>query len=187
MNKYLFDKTFSIFGIIICLPLFFLIATAIFITSKGPIIHWSKRVGKNNSLFYMPKFRTMVIGAPNLATHLIENPNTYITKVGSFLRKTSLDELPQLYSIVRGDMSFVGPRPALFNQYDLIELRNELDIQNLLPGLTGLAQIYGRDILKIEEKVKFDHIYLQNRSFIYDLKILMLTFFRVLNKEGILH
>jgi O-antigen biosynthesis protein WbqP len=150
-------------------------------------MYWSNRVGRNNKLFSMPKFRTMKVNTPAVATHLLKNPDHYLTPVGSFLRKTSLDELPQLWSIIKGDMSFVGPRPALFNQEDLIALRTQSGVSQLLPGLTGWAQINGRDELPIIEKVKLDIEYLHKKSVSFDFKILFLTFVKVLRKEGIQH
>jgi O-antigen biosynthesis protein WbqP len=157
------------------------------ITSKGAIIHWSSRIGRHNKIFQMPKFRSMRIDTPAVATHLLENPEQYLTPIGSFLRKSSLDELPQLWSILKGDMSFVGPRPALFNQHDLIELRTKYGVDTLVPGLTGWAQINGRDELPIPEKVKLDAEYLHHKSFMFDLKILWLTFIKVIRRDGVSH
>ncbi|MCC6068778.1 sugar transferase [Ferrovum sp. PN-J185] len=185
--KRLFDFFLAFIILSICCPLFLIIILLVKVTSKGPIIHWSKRIGKNNQLFLMPKFRTMRIDTPQLATHLLSNPTEWLTPIGGFLRKTSLDELPQLWSIIKGDMSFVGPRPALFNQYDLIELRTLEGVDQLLPGLTGLAQIKGRDDIPIVEKVKWDKEYLNSQSFWFDLKILIKTFFKVLQQEGVKH
>ena len=164
-----------------------LVALLVRITSKGSVLYWSERVGKTNKIFLMPKFRTMKINTPAVATHLLSNPDQYLTSIGSFLRKTSLDELPQLWSIIRGDMSFVGPRPALFNQADLIKLRTEKGVDHLLPGLTGWAQINGRDELSIPKKVALDVEYMHKRSFLFDLKIIFLTFVKVLCKEGVQH
>lgn len=164
-----------------------LIAIAIKLDSKGPILFWSKRVGKSNTLFMMPKFRSMKLNAPVVATHLLENPCVHLTRAGHFLRTTSLDELPQLWSIFVGEMSFVGPRPALFNQLDLIEARTVLGIDGLLPGLTGWAQVNGRDEIPIEKKVRFDDEYLHNQSFLFDLKILWLTFVKIILREGVSH
>ena len=163
------------------------IALLVKITSKGPVLYWSDRVGKNNTIFKMPKFRTMKADTPAMATHLMKNPEQYCTPVGSFLRKTSLDELPQLYSVLKGDMSFVGPRPALFNQDDLIELRTKKGIHNLIPGITGWAQINGRDDLPIPEKVDLDEYYLNNHSFMFDLKTLFMTLLSVINSQGVQH
>jgi O-antigen biosynthesis protein WbqP len=156
-------------------------------TSKGSILYWSDRVGRNNTLFKMPKFRTMNLNTPAKATHLLNNSFQYVTPIGSFLRKTSLDEIPQLWSIFIGDMSFVGPRPALFNQYDLIELRTFKGIQNLKPGLTGWAQVNGRDDLSVAQKVNFDEEYLIKKTFILDLKILYLTFIKIIQQDGVKH
>lgn len=172
---------------LLVLPFFLLLAFLIKLTSKGPIIHWSNRVGKNNSIFRMPKFRSMRIGTPQVATHLLSNSSAYLTPIGSFLRRTSLDELPQLYSILVGDLSFVGPRPALFNQDDLITLRTERGIHRLTPGLTGWAQVNGRDELPIPVKVEFDFEYLQRRSFLFDLRIIGITVRKVIRREDIQH
>jgi O-antigen biosynthesis protein WbqP len=156
-------------------------------TSTGPALYWSDRVGRNNRIFKMPKFRSMRVDAPVVATHLLDNPSAYLTPIGSFLRKSSLDELPQLWSILRGHMSFVGPRPALFNQDDLIALRTSAGVHALLPGLTGWAQVNGRDELEIPLKVQLDAEYLQRRSLGLDLWILWLTFLRVLRRDGVAH
>jgi O-antigen biosynthesis protein WbqP len=163
------------------------VALLIRLTSRGPVLYWSDRVGRHNAIFKMPKFRTMLVDTPAVATHLLENPDQFLTPVGKFLRKSSLDELPQLLSILRGDMSFVGPRPALFNQNDLIELRTEKGIHLLTPGLTGWAQINGRDELPIPVKVEFDAHYLNNRSFALDIRIMALTFLKVVKREGVTH
>lgn len=162
-------------------------ALAVKLTSPGPILYWSDRVGKNNSIFKMPKFRTMRIDTPAVATHLLGNPDQWLTPVGGFLRKSSFDELPQLLSILTGDMSIVGPRPALFNQDDLIALRTEKKIDQLTPGLTGWAQINGRDELPIPVKVAFDEYYLNNRSFLLDMQIIFRTFIKVVKSEGVKH
>lgn len=164
-----------------------LVATLVWLTSPGPVLYWSDRVGKGNRVFRMPKFRSMRVGTPAVATHLLEDPTVYLTPIGSFLRKSSLDELPQLWSIVVGDMSFVGPRPALFNQDDLIALRTACGVHELMPGLTGWAQINGRDELPISEKVKLDAEYLQKQSFWFDLWILWLTFLKVIKRDGVSH
>lgn len=156
-------------------------------TSTGPIFYWSNRVGKSNIIFKMPKFRTMHLGTPSVATHLLPNSNRYLIPLGSFLRKTSLDELPQLWSILIGDMSFVGPRPALFNQDDLIALRRQYGVDKLVPGLTGWAQVNGRDELSISAKVQYDVEYLENQSFCFDMKILGLTVLKVIQRSGISH
>jgi len=176
----------SIFTAVLLIP-FIVVALLVRITSKGPILYWSQRVGKNNILFSMPKFRTMWIDTPAVATHLLNNPETLMTPVGSFLRKSSLDELPQLWSILKGDMSFVGPRPALFNQTDLITQRSAKGVHTLTPGLTGWAQINGRDELPIPQKVALDAEYLHRKSFGFDMKIIILTFLKVLQKEGVAH
>lgn len=185
--KVLFDYILSFLLIILFAVPFTIIAVIIKITSRGPVLHWSRRVGRNNEIFMMPKFRTMIANAPEVATHLLNNPDVYLTPVGSFLRKTSLDETPQLLSVLKGDMSFVGPRPALFNQDDLVALRTEKGIHRLVPGITGWAQINGRDDLPIPVKVNFDEYYLKNKSFIFDLKIIFLTFLKVIKIEGVTH
>ena len=163
------------------------VALAVKLTSPGSILYWSDRVGKNNSIFKMPKFRTMRTDTPAVATHLLGDPDRWLSPIGKFLRKTSLDELPQLFSILTGDMSIVGPRPALFNQDDLVALRTEKGVHKLTPGLTGWAQINGRDELPIPVKVDFDVWYLEHRSFWLDLKIIVMTFVKVLRKEGVTH
>lgn len=185
--KRIFDLWATLLLLSVAFVLLLLIAVLVKLTSKGPIFYWSQRVGCNNALFSMPKFRTMVIDTPAVATHLMDDPEKYLTPIGSWLRKSSLDELPQLWSIARGDMSFVGPRPALFNQYDLIALRTQYGVHNLLPGLTGWAQINGRDELPIADKVKLDVEYMYNQSFRLDLKILFLTFLKVVRREGVAH
>ena len=157
------------------------------LTSPGPAIHWSKRIGRNNEIFLMPKFRTMLIDTPQLATHLLGNGKNYLTPIGSFLRKSSLDELPQLWSVLRGDMSLVGPRPALFNQDDLKALRTAVNVHTIPPGVTGWAQINGRDELAIPEKVKFDQYYLDHRSLGFDIKIIFLTVYKVITRADIQH
>lgn len=164
-----------------------MISLLVKLTSKGPVLYWSDRVGRNNLLFKMPKFRSMRVDTPAVATHLLADPSSYLTPVGSFLRKTSLDELPQLWSILKGDMSIVGPRPALFNQDDLIELRTQRGIHKLTPGLTGWAQINGRDELPIPIKVEFDYYYLSNHTLLLDLKIIFQTAMRVIRHEGVTH
>lgn len=171
---------------ILALPVF-AVALAVRLTSPGPALYWSDRVGRNNRIFKMPKFRSMRIDTPAVATHLLENPDQWLTPIGSFLRKSSLDELPQLWSILKGDMSFVGPRPALFNQDDLIALRTQHDVHELVPGLTGWAQVNGRDELPIPQKVQFDVEYLQRRSLAFDLKILWLTALKVFVRDGVSH
>ncbi|WP_343583170.1 sugar transferase [Herbaspirillum sp.] len=162
-------------------------ALAVRLTSQGAILYWSERVGRNNVIFQMPKFRSMLIDTPAVATHLLENPNQYLTPIGSFLRKSSIDELPQLWSILKGDMSFVGPRPALFNQYDLISLRTQQGVHELVPGLTGWAQINGRDELPILQKVELDVEYLKRCSLLFDLKIMWMTVLKVLARDGVSH
>jgi O-antigen biosynthesis protein WbqP len=185
--KRLFDIVFSIVLLVILLIPMILIAIAVKASSGGKILYWSDRVGRDNIVFKMPKFRSMVTNTPAMATHLLQNPKSALTPIGNFLRKYSLDEFPQLWSIIKGDMSFVGPRPALFNQEDLISLRSTQGVDKILPGLTGWAQINGRDELPIAEKVKMDAEYLERRSFFFDLKILWLTFLKVVRKDGISH
>ena len=163
------------------------IALAVKVTSLGPALYWSDRVGRGNKIFRMPKFRTMRVGTPALPTHLLAAPESHLTSIGALLRKSSLDEIPQLWSILKGDMSFVGPRPALFNQSDLIELRTASGVSNLVPGLTGWAQINGRDELPIPEKVRLDTEYLQRQSLWFDLKILWCTAFKVASQDGVAH
>ena len=164
-----------------------IIAALVKVTSKGPVLYWSDRIGVNNKIFKMPKFRTMSLDTPPIATHLLGNPGKYLTPIGPFLRKLSLDELPQLWSVFKGDMSYVGPRPALFNQYDLIELRTRKGIHALIPGITGWAQVNGRDDLPIPLKVEYDEYYLKNKSLMLDLKILFMTIHKVLHSEGVTH
>jgi O-antigen biosynthesis protein WbqP len=173
-------------SVVLVVPIF-LIAALVKLTSCGPVLYWSERVGRGNKIFRMPKFRTMRVDTPAVATHLLLDPGNFLTSVGPFLRKSSLDELPQLWSILRGDMSFVGPRPALFNQDDLIALRAQYGVDKVLPGLTGWAQINGRDELPIPEKVKLDVEYMNRQSFFLDMKIIGLTFLKVLRKEGVMH
>jgi O-antigen biosynthesis protein WbqP len=173
-------------GMVLLLPLV-LVAIAVRLTSKGPALYWSDRVGRNNVIFKMPKFRSMRLGTPAVATHLLGNPAAHLTPIGSFLRKSSLDELPQLWSILVGDMSFVGPRPALFNQHDLMALRTEKGVHILVPGLTGWAQVNGRDELPIPQKVQLDVVYLQRQSLWFDIRILWLTFVKVLRRDGVSH
>jgi O-antigen biosynthesis protein WbqP len=185
--KRIFDLALAVlFAVPLLLPLG-LIALAVRLTSPGPILYWSDRVGRNNGSFKMPKFRSMQSGTPVVATHLLSNPDIYLTSIGSFLRRSSLDELPQLWSIIKGDMSFVGPRPALFNQYDLIELRTRNGVDALLPGLTGWAQINGRDELPILQKVALDIEYLKKRSFCFDIKIILLTALKVVKRDNVTH
>lgn len=185
--KRIFDLALAaLAGICLLLPVL-LIALLVRLTSKGPALYWSDRVGRNNTIFKMPKFRSMRIGAPAVATHLLSNPDMYLTPIGSFLRKSSLDELPQLWSIIKGDMSFVGPRPALFNQDDLIALRTQYGAHQLQPGLTGWAQINGRDELSIPQKVALDVEYLHQRSLWFDLKIIFATIVKVIKRERVSH
>ena len=185
--KRFFDLILGLFASVFLLVPVLLVALAVRLTSKGPALYWSDRVGRNNKIFKMPKFRSMQVGTPAVATHLLGNPDAYLTPIGSFLRKSSLDELPQLWSILVGDMSFVGPRPALFNQQDLIALRTEQGVHTIVPGLTGWAQVNGRDELPIPDKVKLDVAYLQRQSFGFDLRILWLTFVKVLRRDGVSH
>jgi O-antigen biosynthesis protein WbqP len=185
--KRVFDLILAIAtGIVLLLPAL-LVAVLIRLTSKGPTLYWSDRVGRNNVIFKMPKFRSMQTHTPAVATHLLDNPDNYLTPIGSFLRKSSLDELPQLWSIIKGDMSFVGPRPALYNQADLIELRTRYGIHRLLPGLTGWAQVNGRDELPIPQKVALDFEYLQRQSIKFDGEIIFRTVLKVLKREGVTH
>jgi O-antigen biosynthesis protein WbqP len=184
-------RVFDIFlGCLAALVLFvpvLLVAIAVCLTSKGHALYWSDRVGRNNVIFKMPKFRSMHVGTPAVATHLLADPNTHLTPIGSFLRKSSLDELPQLWSILAGDMSFVGPRPALFNQHDLIALRTEQGVHTLVPGLTGWAQVNGRDELPVPQKVALDVDYLKRQGFWFDIKILLMTFLKVIQRHGVSH
>lgn len=184
-------RLFDISLVLITLPVLIwpivMVAIVIKLTSRGPVLYWSDRVGKHNYLFPMPKFRTMKVNTPAVATHLLRDPKSVLIPIGDFLRKSSLDELPQLWSILKGDMSFVGPRPALFNQADLIKLRTEQYIDSLVPGLTGWAQINGRDELPIPDKVELDRHYLHQKSFLFDMKIIWLTFIKVVKKEGVTH
>ena len=185
--KRVFDLTLSFILLVLLIVPMILLALLVKLTSNGPVLYWSERVGRNNRIFLMPKFRTMRTETPAVATHLLRDPDCYLTPIGKLLRKSSLDELPQLYSIMRGDMAFVGPRPALYNQDDLVALRTEKGVHLLTPGLTGWAQINGRDELPIPVKVDFDAYYLRNRSFLLDINILFMTFFKVLRREGVQH
>ena len=185
--KRLFDVLLGCLAALILFVPVLLVAVAVRLTSKGPALYWSDRVGRNNVIFKMPKFRSMRVGTPAVATHLLDNPRAYLTPIGSFLRKSSLDELPQLWSILTGDMSFVGPRPALFNQQDLIAMRSEEGVHTLVPGLTGWTQVNGRDELPIPDKVKLDVVYLQQQSLWFDIRILWLTFVKVLQRDGVSH
>ncbi len=185
--KRLFDFTVGLIALSVLVFPLLLVALLVKSTSPGPVLYWSDRVGKNNKIFRMPKFRSMRIGTPAVATHLLANPAIYLTPIGSFLRKSSLDELPQLWSILTGDMSLVGPRPALFNQDDLIAQRTEQGVHELMPGLTGWAQVNGRDELPIQVKVGLDAEYLCRRSFSFDLYILWLTVLKVIKRDGVSH
>ncbi len=185
--KRLFDVLLAGVVAVLLLPLIVLVALAVKLTSSGPVLYWSDRIGKDNTIFKMPKFRSMKTGAPAVATHLLQNPDQLLTPIGRFLRQSSLDELPQLWSILKGDMSFVGPRPALFNQDDLIQLRTEKGVHKLVPGLTGWAQVNGRDELPIPQKVDLDAEYLERQSFGFDLKILCLTFLKVIKQDDVAH
>lgn len=185
--KRLVDLILLFIAAFLILVLFVLIWLAVRVTSKGPALYWSDRVGRGNIIFRMPKFRSMRLGTPAVATHLLSDPKAYLTPIGSFLRKSSLDELPQLWSILKGDMSFVGPRPALFNQYQLIKLRTELNIDQLLPGLTGWAQVNGRDELTIPEKVALDLEYMRRQSLYFDLYIIWLTTLKIISRDNISH
>ena len=185
--KRIFDLILAAFALGIVLVPIVVVALLVKATSKGPIIYWSDRIGRNNQIFRMPKFRSMRVDTPAVATHLLQNPDQFLTPIGSFLRKSSLDELPQLWSILKGDMSFVGPRPALYNQDDLIRMRTEQGVHLVRPGLTGWAQINGRDELPIPEKVKLDVEYLRRNSIWFDLEIIFLTFLKVLRRDGVIH
>ena len=185
--KRFFDVFASLIIIVVFAIPLLIIAIAVRISSRGPIFFWSKRIGRDNQIFQMPKFRSMRIDTPAVATHLLQNPDQWLTPIGSFLRKSSLDELPQLWCIFKGDMSFVGPRPALFNQDDLIAMRTERGVHQLVPGLTGWAQVNGRDELPIPKKVELDFEYLQRTSFLFDLKILWMTALKVVVRDGVSH
>ncbi len=185
--KRLFDLAAALVAaMFLALPIL-IVALTVRLTSPGPVLYWSDRVGRHNRIFQMPKFRSMRIDTPAVATHLLQNPDQWLTPIGSFLRKSSLDELPQLWSILKGDMSFVGPRPALFNQDDVIALRTEKGVHELMPGLTGWAQVNGRDELPIPQKVELDAEYLQRRSLLFDLKVLWMTALKVLARDGVSH
>ena len=185
--KQIFDLFAGVILLALLVILMLLIAIAIRLTSKGPALYWSDRVGKNNKIFKMPKFRSMQGDTPTVATHLLDSSDSYLTPIGGFLRRSSLDELPQLFSVLKGDMSFVGPRPALFNQEDLIDLRTTKGVDKLLPGITGWAQVNGRDELSIPDKVALDVEYLDRQSFWLDMKILWMTFLKVINRDGVSH
>ena len=185
--KRIFDIFLGCLATLILLFPLLLVGIAVRLTSSGPALYWSERVGRNNTIFKMPKFRSMRLGTPAVATHLLSDASSHLTPIGSFLRKSSLDELPQLWSILVGDMSFVGPRPALFNQHDLIDQRTQAGVHALTPGLTGWAQVNGRDELPIPKKVELDAEYLNRQSFWFDIKILWLTFLKVFLREGVSH
>jgi O-antigen biosynthesis protein WbqP len=185
--KRVFDLFFGVILLLSFVIIMLSIAIVIRLTSKGPSLYWSDRVGKNNEIFKMPKFRSMMIDTPAVATHLLDNPDVYLSPIGGFLRRFSLDELPQLLSVLKGDMSFVGPRPALYNQDDLIALRTEKGVDKLLPGITGWAQVNGRDELSIPDQVALDVEYLNRQSFWFDMKILWMTFLKVLKRNGVSH
>ena len=185
--KQIFDLFVGVILLALLLIPMLLIAIVIRLTSKGSLIYWSERIGKNNEIFKMPKFRSMLIDTRTVATHLLDNPHSYLSPIGGFLRRTSLDELPQLFSVLKGDMNFVGPRPALFNQDDLIFLRTEKRVDKLLPGITGWAQVNGRDELSIASKVELDVEYFNRQSFWFDMKILWMTFLKVIKRDGVSH
>jgi O-antigen biosynthesis protein WbqP len=188
--KRLLDILLTLIAVLLLSPLVLMTYLLVKLTSTGPALYWSQRVGRNNQLFSMPKFRSMRVGTPQIATHLMNqqsNPNSFLTPIGSFIRKTSLDELPQLWSVLKGDMSIVGPRPALFNQDDLVSLRTEQGVHTLKPGITGWAQINGRDEIPIPQKVALDAYYLANQSVCLDLRIILLTAIKVLRRDNITH
>ena len=185
--KRIFDLFTGVTLLVLLVAPMLLISISIRLSSKGSILYWSDRVGKNNKIFKMPKFRSMLIDTPAVATHLLDNPDAYLSPIGGFLRSTSLDELPQLFSVLKGDMSFVGPRPALYNQDDLIALRTQKGVDKLLPGITGWAQVNGRDELSIPDKVALDVEYLNQQSFWFDMKILWMTFLKVINQDSVSH
>ena len=185
--KRVFDLILAISLFLVLLIPLLVIAILVITTSKGPALYWSERIGKTNKIFKMPKFRSMLTDTPAVATHLLDNPDSYLSPIGGFLRLSSLDELPQLFSVLKGDMSFVGPRPALYNQDDLISLRTEKGVDKLLPGITGWAQVNGRDELSIPDKVTLDVEYLNSQSFWFDMKILWMTFLKVVKRDGVSH
>lgn len=187
MIKRIVDLFLALVALVVLFIPMLLVAICIRLTSEGPIVFWSDRVGRRNQIFKMPKFRTMRVDAPNVATHLLASAGQYLTPIGGFLRKSSLDELPQLWSVLVGDMSFVGPRPALYNQHDLIEMRARVGVDALLPGITGWAQVNGRDELSLQDKVDFDRQYLDQQSFFFDQYILLLTVLKVFRREGVSH
>ena len=185
--KRIFDLLLGVAILVLLVAPMLLISIAVRFSSKGPALYWSDRVGKNNTIFKMPKFRSMLIDTPAVATHLLDNPSAYLSPIGGFLRRSSLDELPQLFSVLKGDMSFVGPRPALYNQDDLISLRTKRGVDKLLPGITGWAQVNGRDELSISDKVALDVEYLNRQSFWFDINILWMTFLKVVRRDGVSH
>jgi len=185
--KRIFDLLLGVAIFVLLVAPMLLIVIVVRFSSKGPALYWSDRVGKNNKIFKMPKFRSMLTDTPAVATHLLDNPDMYLSPIGGFLRRSSLDELPQLFSVLKGDMSFVGPRPALYNQDDLIALRTENGVDKLLPGITGWAQVNGRDELSIPDKVALDTEYLNRQSFWFDIKILWMTFLKVVKRDGVSH
>jgi O-antigen biosynthesis protein WbqP len=185
--KRIFDLLLGVVILVFLVAPMLLISIAVRLSSKGPALYWSDRVGKNNAIFKMPKFRSMLIDTPAVATHLLDNPDAYLSAIGGFLRRSSLDELPQLFSVLKGYMSFVGPRPALYNQDDLITLRTTNGVDKLLPGITGWAQVNGRDELSIADKVALDVEYLNRQSFWFDIKILWMTFLKVIKRDGVSH
>ena len=185
--KRLFDLTLAFVTAVVLVMPVLIVALAVRLTSPGPVLYWSDRVGRYNRIFKMPKFRSMRIDTAAVATHLLQNPDQWLTPIGSFLRKSSLDELPQLWSIFKGDMSFVGPRPALFNQTDLVSQRTAVGVDHLVPGLTGWAQVNGRDELPIPDKVALDAEYMRRQSFWFDIRIIILTAFKVLRRDNVLH
>jgi O-antigen biosynthesis protein WbqP len=185
--KRAFDLFLALLLILLLSTIMLVIGIVIRLTSKGPVIYLSRRYGKNNKIFKMPKFRSMLADTPAVATHLLNNPDAYLSPIGGFLRRSSLDELPQLFSVLKGSMSFVGPRPALYNQIDLISLRTEKGVDRLLPGITGWAQVNGRDELSIPDKVALDVEYLNRQSFLFDIEILWMTFLKVINRDGVSH
>ncbi|MFH0947875.1 MAG: sugar transferase [Elusimicrobiota bacterium] len=187
MIKRIFDLILVLVLIVLFSIPMLVIAAAIKLSSKGPVIFWTNRIGRNNCIFKMAKFRTMKIDTPQLATHLMKDPEIYLTSIGKFLRAYSIDEIPQIFNVLKGDMSFVGPRPALFNQDDLVALRTKKNIHNLIPGVTGWAQINGRDDLPIPVKVSFEEYYFNHRSFVFDIYIILLTVLKVIRKEGVQH
>ena len=187
MTKRGIDLFGAVSLIIVLFPVLLLLSILVKLTSTGPVIHWSKRIGRDNEVFLMAKFRTMKIETPQVATHLMSDPDSYLTSIGGFYRRKSLDELPQLLNILKGEISFVGPRPALFNQDDLIEARTQVEVHSIRPGITGWAQIHGRDEIPIPQKVEFDKYYLKNRSLLLDFRILLETLFKVIREDGVSH